>query len=84
MSDIGSVADAEIYRRHADPGSRDRRLPVGTCLAIWIEFHIAVLARRFRLQTLPDKTVGIDPAVNLRMKKNLQMSIEHRDPAATS
>ena len=36
MSDIGSVVDAEIYRRHADPGSRDRRLPVGICMAIWI------------------------------------------------
>ena len=36
MSDIGSVVDTDIYRRHADPGSRDRRLPVGTCMAIWI------------------------------------------------
>ena len=36
MSEIGSVVDAEIYRRHADPGSGDRRLPFGTCMAIWI------------------------------------------------
>ncbi len=49
-----------------------------------MQFHIAVLARRFRLQTLPDQTVGIDPAVNLRMQKNLQMSMRIRDSVATS
>jgi hypothetical protein len=49
-----------------------------------MQFHIAVLTRRFRLQPLPDQTVEIDPAVNLRMQKNLQMSIQHRDPVAAS
>ena len=31
-----------------------------------------------------DHMIEIDPAVNLRMQKNLQMSIQLRDPAATS
>ncbi len=49
-----------------------------------MQFHIAIMARRFHLEPLPDQTVGIDPAVNLRMRKNLQMSIQLRDPAAAS
>jgi hypothetical protein len=49
-----------------------------------MQFHIAILTRRFRLRPLPDQTVEIDPAVNLRMQKNLQMSIQHRDPVAAS
>ena len=36
MSDIGSVVDAEVYRRHAEPGTGDRRLPFGICMVIWI------------------------------------------------
>ncbi len=49
-----------------------------------MQFHIAIMARRFRLQPLPEQTVEIDPAVNLRMKKNLQMSIQLRDRVETS
>lgn len=34
MSDIGSTVD--VYRRHADPGADDHRLPVGICMLIWV------------------------------------------------
>ena len=47
-----------------------------------MQFHMAVMARHFRLQPMPNQTVEIEPAINLRMRKNLQMSIRIRNSVA--
>jgi cytochrome P450 len=72
-------AGAEIKDAYI-PFSLGARRCIGEYFAmVEMQFHIAIMARRFRLQALPEQTVEIDPAVNLRMKKNLQMSIQLRD-----
>lgn len=38
--------------------------------------HLAMLARRFRLHRTPGQVVELEPAINLRSKHNLNMTIE--------
>jgi cytochrome P450 len=79
-----SRAGAEIKDAYV-PFSWGARRCIGEYFSmVEMQFHIAIMARRFHLEPLSDQTVEIDPAVNLRMRKNLQMSIQLRDPAAAS
>ena len=59
-----SRAGAEIKDAYI-PFSWGARRCIGEYFSMLeMQFHIAILARRFRLQTLPDQTVGIDPATS--------------------
>lgn len=42
--------------------------------------HLALLAPRFRLHRVPGQTVALEPAINLRCKHNLNMTIEAITP----
>lgn len=46
---------------------------------IEMRMHLAILARRFRLEVVPGQPADIEPAVNLRSKQSLRMRLYSRD-----
>ncbi len=43
-----------------------------------MQLHLAILLKRFKLDTLPGQTIEIEPAINLRTKNSIMMQISLR------
>ncbi len=61
------------------PFSAGPRRCIGDQFAmIEMQMHFANMTRRFKLRYIPDLPITLEPAINLRTRNNLMMSVEQR------
>jgi len=71
---------ANIKHKYAFfPFSAGSRRCIGEYFSyIEMQTHLAILAKRFKLQLIPDQHIEIDPGINLRTKNSIMMTLAIR------
>lgn len=75
-------AEAETHRHHRTsfiPFSAGPRKCIGDVLSILeIQIHMGTIARRLKLQHVPERPIELEPAINLRSRHPIRMIVQSR------